>query len=131
MKLPFRYEGTLVAHLGIEFKLLSKDRMVLTMPVDERTMQYEGALHGGASLTLAETAAGIGTWMNLDPDKQTVVALEINANHIRAAGTGIVTATALPCHIGRTTAVWEVRITDEKEKLICVSRCTLAIVDKK
>lgn len=131
MKLPFRYEGTLVARLGIEFKALGKERMVLTMPVDERTMQYEGALHGGASLTLAETAAGIGTWMNIDPGKQTVVALEINANHIRAAGPGIVTATALPCHIGRTTAVWEVRITDEKEKLICVSRCTLAIVDKK
>jgi len=131
MKLPFRYEGTLVAHLGIEFKLLSKDKMVLTMPVDERTMQFAGALHGGASLTLAETAAGIGTWMNVDPGKQTVVALEINANHIRAAGPGIVTATALPCHIGRTTAVWEVRITDEQEKLICVSRCTLAIVGKK
>jgi len=76
------------------------------------------------------TAAGIGTWMNIDPGKQTVVALEINANHIGAAGPGTVTATALPCHIGRTTAVREVRITDEKEKLICVSRCTLAIVDK-
>ena len=88
MKLPFRYEGTLVAHLSIEFKLLCKDKMVLTMPVDERTMQFAGALHGGASLTLAETAAGIGTWMNIDPGKQTVVALEINANHVRAAGLG-------------------------------------------
>lgn len=77
------------------------------------------------------TAAGAGTWMNIDPGKQTVVALEINANRIRAAGPGTVTATALPCHIGRTTAFCEFRIIDEKEKWICVSRCTPAIVDKK
>lgn len=129
MELPFKYRDTIMEHLGIRFETISKEKMVLTMPVDNRTRQYTGFLHGGASAVLAETAAGMGAWMNVDQEKKTVVGLEVNANHIRGKEKGLVTATATPLHNGRGTAVWEVKITDEAGKLICAARCTLAIVD--
>jgi 1,4-dihydroxy-2-naphthoyl-CoA hydrolase len=109
---------------------LQPDRVVATMPVDHRTRQPYGLLHGGASVALAETAASIGTALNIDTTKQYAVGLEINANHLRSKQDGVVTAVATPIFKGRTTMVWDIRITDEQEKLICISRCTVAIRDQ-
>ncbi|WP_240510254.1 hotdog fold thioesterase [Virgibacillus profundi] len=117
--------------LGIELVSLDKNLVVLTMPVDRRTHQPVGYLHGGANVALAETAASIGSFEHVDPEKVNVFGLEINANHIKSKREGIVTAKATPIHTGRTTMVWEVRIVDEQEKLICISRCTIGIVPKK
>jgi uncharacterized protein (TIGR00369 family) len=116
--------------LGIELVELTTERVVATMPVDERTRQLFGILHGGASVALAETIASIGASMNVDLEKVSVVGLEINANHIRAKKDGVVTGTATPIHRGRSTQVWEVRIVDEQQRTICVSRCTLAAVPR-
>ena len=117
--------------LGIEIVELTATRVIATMPVDQRTRQPFGILHGGASLALAETVASIGATANVDRQEFVAVGLEINANHIRAKSDGIVTATATPIHIGKTTHVWDVRIIDEDERPVCVSRCTLAIRPKK
>lgn len=116
--------------LGIELLELSAERVVATMPVDERTRQPFGILHGGASVALAETVASLGGTMNVDLDKFHVVGVEINANHIRAKKDGVVTGTATPLHVGRSTQVWEIRIVDEEQRPICISRCTLAVVPK-
>lgn len=116
--------------IGIQLVELTKERVVATMPVDERTRQPFGILHGGASVALAETVASLAASMNADLDRFHVVGLEINANHIRAKREGTVTGTALPIHIGRSTQVWEIRIVDEQRRPICVSRCTLAVVPK-
>lgn len=117
--------------MGIEIVKSEKEEVILSMPVDERTHQPVGFLHGGASVLLAETAASIGGFLNIDPSKQLVFGMEINANHLRSKRDGTVYATAKPFHLGRTSMVWEIQITDEKEKLICVSRCTLGVVDQK
>ena len=117
--------------LGIELVELTATRVVATMPVDNRTKQPFGILHGGASLALAETVASLGATANVDRAEFVAVGLEINANHIRAKSEGMVTATATPIHIGKTTQVWDVRIIDEDERPVCVSRCTLAIRPKK
>jgi uncharacterized protein (TIGR00369 family) len=98
------------------------------MPVEPKVHQPFGLLHGGASVALAETVASTAGWMNVDQEKEGVVGLEINANHLRAKRDGVVTAIATPVHVGRRTHVWEVRITDEQGKLVCISRCTLAVV---
>lgn len=119
---------TVMEALGIETEELTPERVVLKMPVDGRHHQPFGILHGGVSVVLAETAASLGAWMNCDREKETTVGLEINANHIRPKREGIVTAVAEPLHKGRTTMVWEIRIRDEEERLICVSRCTMAVV---
>jgi 1,4-dihydroxy-2-naphthoyl-CoA hydrolase len=116
--------------LGITFTHVGRDRVVAVMPVDERTRQPMGLLHGGASVALAETVASVGAWLNVDPATKSAVGLEINANHLRAVREGIVTATATPVHRGATTQVWEIRITTSLGKLVCMSRCTLAIIDK-
>lgn len=121
----------LMEALGIEFKTLEKDLVVMTMPVDERTHQPAGFLHGGASVLLAETAASIGGFLNVDQEKQAVFGMEINANHVKSKREGVVTATATPLHIGRTTMVWDIKITDENGDLICISRCTLGVVDRR
>ena len=120
----------MAATIGIELITLTPDKVVGTMPVDQRTRQPFGLLHGGASAALAETVASIGAFLNIDKDKQAAVGLELNANHLRAKMEGVVTATATPIHRGRRTHVWEIRIEDEKNRLVCVSRCTLAIVDR-
>ena len=125
--LPVPIEETIIGTLGITFIELSKERVICTMPVDARTRQPVGLLHGGASVVLAETAASIGSVLHIDPQTQFAAGLEINANHVRSKRDGIVTATATPLHIGRTTLVWDIQITDEENKLICVSRCTVAI----
>ena len=116
--------------LGIELLELTAERVVATMPVDDRTKQPFGILHGGASVALAETVASLGGTMNVDLQKFSVVGVEINANHLRAKKEGIVTATATPIHVGRSTHVWQIRIVDEQDRPICVSRCTLAVVPR-
>ncbi|MGK2963603.1 MAG: hotdog fold thioesterase [Gemmatimonadaceae bacterium] len=116
--------------IGIELKLMTPDKVVATMPVDDRTLQPFGILHGGASAALAETVASIGAYLNVDEETQAAVGLELNANHLRAKRAGTVTATATPLHRGRRTQVWEVRIEDEEGRLVCVSRCTLAIIER-
>lgn len=116
--------------IGIQLVELTRERVVATMPVDDRTRQPFGILHGGASVALAETVASLAASMNADLDRFNVVGLEINANHIRAKRDGTVTGTALPIHIGRSTQVWEIRIVDEQQRTICVSRCTLAVVPR-
>ncbi len=121
----------LAAHIGIEITELSDERVVATMPVDERTHQPFGILHGGASVALAETVASIGAVSKIDFEKFVAVGQEINANHLRGITSGTVTATATPVHLGRTSHVWAVEIRDEKKQLVCISRCTLAIVQKR
>ncbi len=99
------------------------------MPVDERTRQPFGRLHGGASVAFAETLASVASVFCVDRKQKTIVGLEINANHLRGVTDGFVTGTARPLHIGRTTMVWEVRIEDEAGKPVCISRCTIAVID--
>jgi 1,4-dihydroxy-2-naphthoyl-CoA hydrolase len=125
------FQGTVIELLGIELQEVTKEKVVLTMPVTPKTHQPWGSLHGGVSVVLAETAATMGATMNINQEKQLAVGIEINANHIRPKRQGIIIATATPVHIGHAVSIWEIRITDEKENLICISRCTLAIVDKK
>jgi len=117
----------LVNSLGIRMVEVTATRVVATMPVDDRTRQPYGILHGGASVALAETVASVAALANVDRGQFVAVGLEINANHVRAKSDGVVTATATPIHVGRTTQVWDVRIVDERERLVCVSRCTLAV----
>lgn len=124
-------QNQLMESLGIEFITTEKDKIVMTMPVDERTHQPAGFLHGGASVLLAETAASVGGFLNVDTSTHSVFGIEINANHIRSKREGIVTATATPLHIGRTSMVWNITITDEADKLICTSRCTLGVVERR
>lgn len=124
-------ENTLLEALGIEVVSLDKENVKMTMPVDKRTHQPAGYLHGGASVALAETVASIGSLLHVDPEKVNVFGIEINANHVKSKREGIVTATATPLHIGKSTMVWDVKITDEQEDLICVSRCTVGIVPKR
>lgn len=122
--------GTLMERLGITMVSVEPELVVATMPVDERTRQPFGVLHGGASVALAETVASMGTAMQIDLNRQAAMGIEINANHIRAKTEGTVTARAVPVHRGRTTMVWDIRIVDEAERLICISRCTVAIRDR-
>ena len=117
--------------LGIEVVELGAERVICTMPVDRRTHQPFGLLHGGASVALAETVASLGAWMNVDQQRQAAVGIEINANHLRSMRSGTVRAVGTPVHRGRTSHVWTIDIRDEAERLVCVSRCTLAIVDQR
>jgi uncharacterized protein (TIGR00369 family) len=114
--------------LGIEVIELLPHRVVATMPVDARTRQPFGILHGGASVALAETIVSLGAWRNVDRTRFAAVGLEINANHLRPKHDGIVRGTATPIHRGRTTHVWSFEIVDEQERPVCVGRCTMAIV---
>lgn len=117
--------------LGIEFTELGPDFLRGSMPVDERTRQPYGLLHGGASVALAETLGSLACYLTLNPDSHYNVGLEINANHVRGVRDGLVTGTARPLHMGRTTHVWEIRVVDEQDKLVCISRLTLAILERK
>lgn len=113
--------------LEIELSEAAKDRVVLKMPVTARVHQYVGIMNGGISLLLAESASSIGAVLNTDLTKQTAVGIEINANHLRSVSRGIITATATPVYHGRTLSVWQVEIKNDRDKLICASRCTLAL----
>ena len=114
--------------LGIEYVELEADRVVMTMPVDARHHQPLGYLHGGASVVLAETVATTGAWLNCPPGK-IAFGSEINASHLRPKRSGTLTGVGTPLQVGRTNQVWEVRISDENDKPVCVSRCRLAVVD--
>lgn len=118
----------LLHSLGMDVLELTPARVIATMPVDERTHQPSGILHGGASVALAETVASLGASANIDREKFFAVGLEINANHVRARSSGVVTGTATPIHVGRTTQIWDIRIVDETDRLVCVSRCTMAVL---
>jgi len=124
-------QGTIIEALDIKTLLLTPDKVICTMPVNERTKQPFGYLHGGASLVLAETVASIGAWASIDQEQEVAMGMEINANHLRSASQGIVTAVGVPLHKGRKSAVWDIKITDEQDRLICVSRCTVAISPKR
>lgn len=126
---PLAKRGLAVA-LGIEMIELTRERVVATMPVDDRTRQPFGLLHGGASIALAETVASFGAVVHIDRERFAAVGLEINGNHLRAKTEGLVRATGTPVHLGRSTQVWTVEIADEEERLVCVSRCTMAIVPR-
>ncbi|VEF47104.1 thioesterase superfamily protein [Bacillus freudenreichii] len=117
--------------LGIEVVDIAEGKVTATMPVDDRTRQPYGYLHGGASVALAETAASVGTAALIDLEKEVCFGLEINANHVRPKKEGLVTAIAEAVHRGKTTMVWDIRIKDEQDRLISISRCTVAIVPKK
>jgi 1,4-dihydroxy-2-naphthoyl-CoA hydrolase len=119
---------SLINHLGIEFVEVGGDYLVARMPVDDRTRQPIGVLHGGASIALAETLASWAATFTVDPDRATCVGMEINANHLRPVTSGWVTGAARPIALGRRTQVWEVRITDDDDKLVCISRCTMAVI---
>ncbi len=123
-------QGNMVEHLGIEFTEVGENYISAKMPVDQRTKQPLGLLHGGASLVLAETLGSIAGHSCVDSTRQYCVGLEINANHIRAMREGYVYGTAKPIHVGKKTQVWEIRITNEDNKMVCISRITLAVMDK-
>ena len=118
-------------HIGIQFTEIGDDYIKATMPVDNRTKQPMGLLHGGASVALAESLGSVASVLCVDPEKQTVVGLEINANHIKTAKEGFVTGITKPIHLGRSTQVWEIRIYNEAEQLVCISRITNAILEHK
>jgi 1,4-dihydroxy-2-naphthoyl-CoA hydrolase len=120
--------GTLIEHLGIEFTEISSDFIRGSMPVDGRTRQPYGLLHGGASVALAETLGSTGAAMCVDPKEYQCVGQEINANHVRAARSGRVTGTARPVHLGGRTQVWTIDIVNEAGKLVCTSRLTVAVI---
>ncbi|WP_226669478.1 hotdog fold thioesterase [Metabacillus litoralis] len=129
--MDYNVKNTLMESLGIEVISVSAEGVVATMPVDHRTHQPFGLLHGGASVALAETAASIGAYYLIDQENEICVGLEINANHIRGKKSGVVTAYATPAHRGKTTMVWEIKIVDEEDDLVCLSRCTMAVLKKK
>lgn len=133
VEIYFNFHQKHMGHaLGIKFEHISDEKIIATMPVNENTIQPFGILHGGASVVLAETLASVGGWFLLDSLDQNVVGIEINANHIRSVEKGgKITGTATPVHIGKRVQVWETSITEEKGKLVCSSRCTLAVVNKK
>jgi 1,4-dihydroxy-2-naphthoyl-CoA hydrolase len=122
---------TLGGHIGIEFTEIGENYLKARMPVDHRTRQPYGLLHGGASVTLAETLGSVGSALVIDQTQSICVGLEINANHIRGVKEGWVFGTAIPLHLGQGTHVWEIRIVDQQEKLVCVSRLTVAILKKR
>lgn len=130
-KLNEMNQNTLISHIGIEIVEVGDDFIVAKMPVDGRTHQPFGLLHGGASVVLAESLGSLASTLTIDISKQAAVGLEINANHVRGVKSGWVYGKAIPLHIGRTTQIWEIKITNEEDKLVCISRLTMAIIDKK
>ena len=123
-----RMESVIGGAIPMKYELYSKERVVMTMEVTPRTHQPMGILHGGASVVLAESAASSGAGLNCPPGK-VAVGQEINANHLRPKRSGTLRAVAVPLHVGRTSQVWSIEIRDEEEKLVCISRCTLAVID--
>ena len=120
--------NTMMATLGIRITEIGEDYVRGTLPVDARTHQPYGLLHGGASVALAETLGSFAAMLTLDPSVEAAVGLDINANHVRGVKSGTVTGTARALHLGRSTQVWEIRIEDERGKLVCISRLTMAVI---
>lgn len=129
-KLNLRGKNTAVERLGIEITEVGDDYLKGTMPVDDRTKQPLGLLHGGASVLFAESLGSIAANYCVDREKSYCVGMEINANHLRSVKGGVVTGITRPLHIGATTQVWEIKIYNQVEKLVCVSRLTMAVVKK-
>lgn len=123
--------NTLAEQLGIEFITIGEDYLEARMPVDKRTHQPIGLLHGGASVSLAETMGSVAATLCVDQTKFFCVGLEINANHLKGVREGFVKGITKPIHIGKKTQVWEIRITNEQDELVCVSRITMAVLEKK
>ena len=123
--------NNMLGHLGIEFTGITENSIEARMPVDHRTHQPFGILHGGASVTLAETLGSVAATYCIDNTTQFCVGLEINANHIKSVRDGFVIGCVKPIHIGKKTQIWEIKITTEKDELVCVSRITMAILDKR
>lgn len=126
-----RGKGTMVEHLDIRFTAITDHSLTATMPVDHRTKQPIGLLHGGASVALAETIGSVAANYCVDSDHHYCVGLEINSNHLRSVRSGTVTGVATPIHLGRTTQVWDIRITNEKNELVNISRLTMAVLTNK
>ena len=125
-------ENNMVSHLGIEFTEVTSEYISAKMPVDFRTKQPMGLLHGGASVVLAESLGSVASWLSLeDPNKQAAVGIEINANHLKSAREGYVYAKCTPLKIGRTMHVWDIKITNDNDDLVCVCRLTTAVIAKK
>jgi len=122
--------GTMDAFLGIEFMNIGPDFLDASMPVNERTVQPHGILHGGASVALAETLGSVGGSMVVDLERYLVLGQEINANHLRPARQGLVHGRARPIHLGRRSQVWGIEIVDDQQHLVCVSRLTLAVIER-
>lgn len=129
-ELNFIVRETLISHLGIEFMEIGEDFLTARMPVDRRTQQPMGILHGGASVALAETLGSAAATLVIDRNEYSCVGLEINANHIRSVSSGYVIGTARPLHLGRSTQIWEMLIRDEAGNLVCASRMTNAVLKK-
>ncbi|UZD24072.1 hotdog fold thioesterase [Algoriphagus halophytocola] len=123
--------NTMSEHLGISFTDIGDSHLTATMPVDERTKQPMGLLHGGANVVLAETLGSVAASLTIDLNRQICVGLEINANHLKGVKSGLVTGITTPIHLGKSTQVWEIKITNEQGQLCCISRITMAILDKK
>ncbi|KQN34508.1 hypothetical protein ASE92_13010 [Pedobacter sp. Leaf41] len=118
------------ALLGIEFTKIGDDFIEGTMPVDERTHQPAGILHGGASVVLAETLGSIASYMLIDPEKYVAVGLEVNANHLRPVKSGLVKGICTPIHIGAKTHIWDIKLFNDRGKMSCISRLTVAVINK-
>lgn len=125
-----RGDNTLVSHLGIVFTAFTDDSLTATMPVDARTKQPIGIMHGGASCVLAETIGSTAANFCVDAATAYCVGLDINTNHIRQASSGFVTGTAKPYHLGRTTQVWGIEIRNEKDQLVSINRLTMAVIGR-
>lgn len=123
--------NTMVAHLGIEFTEIGENHLTAKMPVDHRTHQPYGLLHGGASVALAETLGSMAAAFCVDLKTQYCVGLDINANHVKGIKSGFVFGTTTPMHIGKKTHVWEIKITNDQNELVCISRLTIAVIDRK
>ena len=126
-----KFNSNMGQHLGIEFTELGKDFLSAKMPVDHRTRQPFGVLHGGASVVLAETIGSVASNLIVDQSKQFCSGLEVNANHVKSVESGYVYGKATIVHFGKKTHVWDIRITNEANELICISRLTVAVIDKK
>lgn len=124
-------ENTMVSFLKLRWVEIGDDYLKMSMPVDDTTRQPYGYLHGGASCVLAETIGSVGSALVIDQEKQICVGIEINANHLRSVTEGSVTAIARPVQLGKSFHVWDIRIHDQNEKLFCISRLTVAILNKK
>lgn len=124
-------KNTLLEHLGIEVTQIGEDFLEAKMPVDHRTHQPYGLLHGGASVALAESLGSLAAHCSIEEQTKYCVGLEINANHIKSVKSGFVFGVARPLHVGQRTQVWEIRITNEQNELVCVSRITMAVIDKR
>jgi 1,4-dihydroxy-2-naphthoyl-CoA hydrolase len=124
-------QNTMVEHLGIKFTVVGDDYLEATMPVTDKTKQPLGLLHGGANVVLAETLGSVAGMLVIDPTEQFCVGLEINANHLKSVRDGVVTGIVKPIHIGKNTQVWEIKIHTSEKKLSCISRLTLAVLEKK